>query len=253
MLKGLISAIKKNSDDELLKHLEELLSKEPHNGHHYLRMGDILVKKGNTEEAISYYLKAAMLFYKQGFFKKAIASAKLVLRYDQKNEKAGSLLETIQETFSSTKKEVAKKVLDNATRMSVFSQLPSEEIEEMIDRAELRHYRKGEYIIMEGDVGDSLFVIKEGKVRVVTSIGGKNIELAELGPGDIVGEVALLTDRPRTASVIALEDTECYEMGKPLVMELIERHPELADALNEIYHRRVQDTITKVRGRAGDD
>ncbi len=100
---------------------------------------------------------------------------------------------------------------------------------------------------MEGDVGESLFVIEKGRVKVITTIAGKTIELAELGEGDIVGEVAILTDRPRTASVIALEETECFEMGRDLIMDILERHPELADALNEIYHQRVKDTITKVK------
>lgn len=248
MLQSLISAIKKNSEDEVLKHLEELIRKEPQNGHHYLRMGDFLVKKGNLKDGVSYYLKASEKFYKQGFLKKAIASAKLVLRYDKDNKNALSILERLQESFLSPKEQLSRKVKENAANLSIFGRLSSEEIEGMINRSSLRHYKRGEYIIMEGDVGDSLFVIKKGRVKVVTSISGRSIELAELGEGDIVGEVALLTDRPRTASVIALEDTECYEMDRDLVMELLERHPDLADALNEIYHQRVRDTIAKVKG-----
>ncbi|RME65278.1 MAG: hypothetical protein D6778_06600 [Nitrospirae bacterium] len=247
MLQSLISAIKKNSEDEILKQLEELIKKEPQNGHHYLRMGDLLVKKGNLKEAVNWYLRASELFYKQGFLKKATASAKLVLRYEPNNEKAISLLERLQMGLTSPKEELAKKVNENATKLSIFSQLSSEEIGEMIKRAEKRHYKKGEYIIMEGDVGESLFVIEKGRVKVITTIAGKTIELAELGEGDIVGEVAILTDRPRTASVIALEETECFEMGRDLIMDILERHPELADALNEIYHQRVKDTITKVK------
>ncbi len=248
MLKELISAIKGNSEEHIYHQIQKLIEKEPYNGHHYLRLADLLIKKGDTSKAIANYLKAARLFYKQGFSKKAMVAAKLVLRYDKDNEQALELLKKIEDEFKEEPVSETKEEVQQARQFSIFSQLNEDELQSLIKNSARRTFKKGEYIIMEGDVGDSLFLINKGAVKVITSIAGKSIELACLGPGDVVGEVALLTDRPRTASVIALEDTECFEIHRTALMEVIEKNPALADALNELYHERAKDTLSKVKG-----
>ncbi len=68
-------------------------------------------------------------------------------------------------------------------------------------------YEAGKVFIKEGEEGYTAFLIQSGSVRVYTTVGEKEIDLAELGPGSIVGEVALILDEPRGASVQTLEPT----------------------------------------------
>ncbi|UCG78269.1 MAG: cyclic nucleotide-binding domain-containing protein [Nitrospirota bacterium] len=128
-----------------------------------------------------------------------------------------------------------------------FSSFKDEEIWEIMSRAETRKYSDGETIVQEGDTGDSMYIIKSGSVKVVAHILGREIDLASLSKGDLFGEVAYLTGRPRTANVIAAEDSEIYEIGRALLDDIVERRPEIMSNFNEIYNERVKDTIDKVK------
>jgi NTE family protein/lysophospholipid hydrolase len=71
----------------------------------------------------------------------------------------------------------------------------------------------GEVLYREGDVGDSLYVVVAGRVRLLAGEPGAESAIRDLGPGELVGESALLTGEPRTATVIAVRDTELYRLS----------------------------------------
>lgn len=132
---------------------------------------------------------------------------------------------------------------------SLFSPLPREEAQRIFGNITPQFYPAGQTIIEEGDSGDSIYIIQSGQAKVVTHIIGKEIELAILSPGDVFGEVAFLTGRPRTASVIALYDVEAREIDKFLLQEIIEAYPETVRKIYDFYQCRVQDTVQKVKSR----
>ena len=132
---------------------------------------------------------------------------------------------------------------------SLFSPLPREEAQRLFGNITPQLYPAGRTIIEEGDSGDSIYIIQSGQAKVVTHIIGKEIELAILSPGDVFGEVAFLTGRPRTASVIALYDVEVREIDKFLLQEIIEAYPETVRKIHDFYQCRVQDTVQKVKSR----
>ncbi|MDQ7787711.1 MAG: cyclic nucleotide-binding domain-containing protein [Thermodesulfovibrionales bacterium] len=132
---------------------------------------------------------------------------------------------------------------------SLFSPLPREEAQRLLGDITPQIYPAGQTIIEEGDSGDSIYIIQSGQAKVVTHIIGKEIELAILSPGDVFGEVAFLTGRPRTASVIALYDVEVREIDKFLLQEIIESYPETVRKIHDFYQCRVQDTMQKVKSR----
>ena len=137
-----------------------------------------------------------------------------------------------------------KKTTSTSDLLSPFT---DGEIEEVLSRSEVKKFSPGQTVVREGDTGDSVYIIKSGKVSVVAHILGKEINLATLSRGDMFGEVAYLTGRPRTANVIADEDLEIYEINKILLDEIIEKRPKIMSQVNEIYNARVQDTIEKVK------
>jgi CRP/FNR family transcriptional regulator, cyclic AMP receptor protein len=101
-----------------------------------------------------------------------------------------------------------------------------------------RTYAAGETIVEEGEKGVALYVVLSGRVRVERS----GEQLGELGPGDFFGELALIEDEPRSATVIAVDATECILFVAWEFRALIKEHPQVAVpimlALIERLHRR---------------
>ena len=98
---------------------------------------------------------------------------------------------------------------------SFFEQLASTDRERVLQIGVRRRYRKGDYVFHAGDTGDRLYVIVTGRVSVqLVNREGDTTILALLGPGDCFGELALLHDGVRTASVVALENLEAVTLSR---------------------------------------
>lgn len=98
-------------------------------------------------------------------------------------------------------------------------------------RGTVRAYTRGAVIIQEGDLGDGLYVILSGRVKVyVSDEDGREMVLDQHGPGDLVGEMSL-DGQPRSASVAALEPVRCSVVTRAALREAIVEDPDLAFAL----------------------
>jgi CRP/FNR family transcriptional regulator, cyclic AMP receptor protein len=106
-------------------------------------------------------------------------------------------------------------------------------VRELAIRGQIRSFPKNTVFINEGDRGDSLFVIVNGRVKVYVSDNqGREMILDVHGPGQYVGEMAL-DGRPRSASVMTLEPTTCSMMTREKLRDAIAANPDLAMALIE--------------------
>ena len=105
---------------------------------------------------------------------------------------------------------------------------------EKVDRA---HYETGETIVRQGEIGDRFYVVAKGKVEVVREEGGRSTVLSTLGEGEYFGELALLKDLARTATVRALEPTDVLAIGRgdfrAVAMHLGLLRQQLAGAVDE--------------------
>jgi predicted acylesterase/phospholipase RssA/CRP-like cAMP-binding protein len=79
----------------------------------------------------------------------------------------------------------------------------------------------GEVLFRQGDVGDSLYAIVTGRVRMLVGEPGAERAIRDLGPGEVIGEMALLTGEPRTATVVAVRDTELYRLSAKSVEQYL--------------------------------
>lgn len=86
---------------------------------------------------------------------------------------------------------------------------------------------RGDYLFKAGDPGDSLYIVVSGTVVVERQYGGETVVLAEHGLGSIIGEMAVLTDDPRSADVRALRDTELIRFTKEGFNKLVASHPQV--------------------------
>jgi cAMP-dependent protein kinase regulator len=139
------------------------------------------------------------------------------------------------------------RVLDTLIAISpIFSPLSVEERRELVRSFAPKEFKKGEVIIKEQDKGDKMYFVRTGEVEVSTEKDGSVISLARLGPGDFFGEVSVITEKPRTASVTALTDVNLVEVARDDIQEEIRTHPEILDILNKYISMRVEDTIAAI-------
>jgi CRP/FNR family transcriptional regulator, cyclic AMP receptor protein len=119
---------------------------------------------------------------------------------------------------------VAQEAVNLLKRVPIFGGLDDRELERIAASMKQRTFRAGDMVTTEGQGGVGFFVIEEGEAKV--TIHGD--ERRRLGPGDYFGEVALLTDRPRTATITAESDLRCYGMTSWDFKPLVETHGSIA-------------------------
>ena len=117
-------------------------------------------------------------------------------------------------------------------RASLFTELEPTEIETLARAAERREFARDEVIFAANEPADGLYVLASGRVKVcVSSSGGKELILATLGAEQFFGEMALLDNEPRSASVVAQLPTIAYRIRRDDFERLIEQHPTIARKL----------------------
>jgi len=108
-------------------------------------------------------------------------------------------------------------------------------------RLEWRHLAAGETLFREGEPGDAMYIVVAGRLSfVVEDAGGDVLVRGEVGPGEVVGEFALLTGEPRSATVYAIRDTDLVRLSQPVFEDLVRQYPRvmLHLARNIIKHGR---------------
>jgi CRP/FNR family transcriptional regulator, cyclic AMP receptor protein len=133
----------------------------------------------------------------------------------------------------------------------IFQLLDDEERNILASQLDVVRFKAGELIFSYGDPGDSLFVIREGEVEVFfkDDTGGR-IVLETARSGDFFGELSLLDNGPRTASVVALRDTEALRVDRNDLDHLLRLHPEAALELLTAMGKRMRVTAELLRHTA---
>lgn len=131
-------------------------------------------------------------------------------------------------------------VIDRLSAVDIFAPLSIVETERLAGASASHVFAPGELVIRAGDKGSSMFVVHKGRVQVQVTENRKSKVVAVLNEGDFFGEMALLTGEPRTASVVALEETEVLEIGHAAMKPLFDTNPDLAESISyTIAERRV--------------
>jgi small-conductance mechanosensitive channel len=129
-------------------------------------------------------------------------------------------------------------IVERLSAVDIFAPLSVDETS-MLAQAAVRHvFAPGELVIRAGDPGASMFVVHNGRVRVQVSENGRSRTVATLNEGDFFGEMALFTGEPRTANVVALEETEVLEIGHAAMKKVFETNPDLVESLSFIMAER---------------
>lgn len=125
----------------------------------------------------------------------------------------------------------------------LLARLSEADLRALASRGRARSYRAGAVLFREGDPGDALFVVVEGDVRVVVlSAAGGEATVALLGPGEFVGDLALLDGRPRSASAIAHRAAKTLVVTRDDFRRWLSERPKASFALLEALSLRVRRT-----------
>lgn len=135
------------------------------------------------------------------------------------------------------------RILTNVLRSTkLFAPLSPAELEELTTFLELRTYPDGAEILREGEKGNDLYAIKQGHVSVTKRKQGKKISLKDLGPGEVLGEMAAITGAPRSASAHAVGSAEILVLSGDRFKMLLQSHPKILSTMEDIVRHRSEQT-----------
>lgn len=129
----------------------------------------------------------------------------------------------------------------------LFSGLDARTREVVEQHSALRAVRKNTVVIQKGDESGVLYVVISGRLKVTVADGqGKEVILNTLGPGDYFGELAILGDMPRTATVMSLEDSKLLTLSRKAFLDLVREQPDIALAVIRNLTERVSQLTEQV-------
>jgi signal transduction histidine kinase len=131
----------------------------------------------------------------------------------------------------------------------LFAELPENALELLCARAEPMTLQPGQTLIEEGSVGDSLFVVLRGELDVTKRSGEGDLPLARVGPGAIQGEMAAIEERPRTATVRAVDGAEVLRVPREALLDVLGSGPDAALAILRTVLGRLRSTESLLRQR----
>jgi CRP-like cAMP-binding protein/thioredoxin reductase/Pyruvate/2-oxoacid:ferredoxin oxidoreductase delta subunit len=141
----------------------------------------------------------------------------------------------------SVRKRIDEAFLKRAVRAYLAPMLPEAELDALIATGvQTRRYAGGEALFREGDAPDGLYLIRRGSVMIVRTIAGREVVLSYLSAGNYVGEMALLSESPRTATVKAAVTTEALVLDSQSFKEVLGRNPAWREDMEERFLDRLR-------------
>jgi hypothetical protein len=215
--------------------IKEHLSATPDDIPAYELLADALKYAGDKPASAAALSRASELYAQAGMTIQSIAAQKRCMKLG------------VEPDFSSIRalQQQAQAEAPSSQRMPtpLFDDFSDEEFQEFVERLAVQSYEPGDVVVEEGSFGNSLFVLSSGVLEVVTGKAPAELKLANLAPGDFFGEAALLTGRPRTATIRATAPAECLVLSREDFLDMVTMHPRVQQVMEEFNRRRAQSTI----------
>lgn len=156
------------------------------------------------------------------------------------------LVEEDEAHAEAVKKRELQRRLVAVKGVDLFSSLSEEERAAVVERLQYAPFAGGDVITRQGNTSHWLYIIVSGEAEIVRDnaqdAGGGRIRLGKVVAGGFFGEMGMLTGAPRTATVIALTDVECYRLDKESFRGLLTTRPQIAEEISRIVAARAEDT-----------
>ncbi len=132
-------------------------------------------------------------------------------------------------------------------RLPLFADLPEADLQALYQRAEPLTLAAGDWLMREGEQGDALYAVLEGEIEITKRAGEQDVVLAMRGPGEVIGELALLEQTPRSASGRAVQETHLLTIGKEAFKQVLALSSSAALALLNTFNSRLRSTEAMLR------
>ena len=148
------------------------------------------------------------------------------------------------ENYTAEENAAEKKLEERLALIPLLSGLSPESLKLFAREMRVDTVKEGERVFSQGDQGDTLYLIESGRVRVFGGVpGGEEVVLDILGPGDVLGELALLDGETRSASVEALSNCTLLALDRDTFWEHLRAHPETAIQMLTVLSQRLRQTV----------
>lgn len=136
--------------------------------------------------------------------------------------------------------------VDLLRRVPLFSGIEPSRLKLLAYTSDVVTYRPDQVLFKKGDIGDAAYVIIKGDAEVVVNSDGGEIQIATLHDGAFVGEIAILCDTPRTATVRAMSELKALRIRKEPFFELLHQFPEMAVEMTRLLAERLTHTTNQL-------
>lgn len=146
-----------------------------------------------------------------------------------------------------------KDEVEQLRRVSLFSTLDPARLKLLAFTSDRARFEPGQTLFRQGEVGDAAYVVLKGEAEVLVESDVGEVKVATMGCNSIVGEIAILSDTPRTATVRAATELETLKIQKDPFLRLIAEFPEVAIAIMRVLAERLSRTtaeLTEARAAA---
>ena len=163
-----------------------------------------------------------------------------------------SMIKLINST-DSVKRVMDQTALGRQLQTYIAQGVSNEELKPVVEKAEIKTYQSGDVLFEEGEEGDTVHLIRRGSVTVSRQIGGRDIVLSYVAAGNYVGEMALLQDAPRSATIrAAVNNTETVVLEGQTFKAMLANNPAVSQKIEEAMRARViQNTQMEATPNAG--
>ncbi len=135
----------------------------------------------------------------------------------------------------------------------LFANIEPSKLKLLAFTSERLTFREGQDLCVQGEMGDAAFIIIDGAVDVLVNTDDGVLSVAKMGKNDVVGEISILTDVPRTATVRATSDVTVLRISKDLFLRLMREFPQMAvEIMRELARRLDKTTADLTRALAAD-
>lgn len=138
-------------------------------------------------------------------------------------------------------------IADFLRRLPLFAGLNDQDVQRLLDMAKPVTIQAGELLMEEGTPGDSAYIILDGELEILKRSGQQDVVIALRGSGEVIGEISLLDQSPRTASVRAMRDSHLLMIGQEAFQQLLTSSPSATRAVLRTIIERLHNTELAVR------
>jgi len=124
--------------------------------------------------------------------------------------------------------------------MPIFDELDAIELNYLSSQLETETFKVGETVVRQGEIGDKFFIVEEGELRIFQQVDGRTVELNRQSPGDYFGEIALIQQSPRTATVEALSDATLFSLKAETFLKMLSDSQRMKRSIEKTSSRRVR-------------